>query len=417
MHNTLLRKVILTNAHAGDGGITDDLQTILNVVRLHLGMKVAFISEFTQDKRIFKYVDSADDSVSIKVGDSGPLEESYCKKIAGGELPQLIPDTSLNPISQRLAFTYELSIGAYIGVPIYLPDGELYGAFCCYKHEADPTLAERDLALLRAFSDFASIIIANKLKANRLLKEMEDRVGSILTSQEINILYQPIYNFNKERVTGFEALARFHTTPYRTPDVWFDEAAQVGLGEALELMAVTLALKGLQQLPENIFISINSSPEHILSGAIEAALAYVPAERVILEMTEHARIHDYSALRAALEPLRNRGIRLAIDDAGAGYASFQHILELEADIIKLDISLIHNIHKDPKRHALATSLIAFARATGCEVVAEGIETSDELLALRKLGVHKVQGYFIGHPMPLAEAAKCSLNLAHKQSTG
>ena len=173
------------------------------------------------------------------------------------------------------------------------------------------------------------------------------------------------------------------------------------MGEALELLAVREALKGMPALPDGCYLSLNVSPNALLSGEILDLLLDCPARSVVLEITEHARITDYDAFLAALAPLREYGIRIAVDDAGAGYASFQHILELSADIIKLDISLIRNIHADTARRALAAALIKFAEVTGTKVIAEGVETETELAELRRLGVEKVQGFYIGRPMPLS----------------
>ena len=115
--------------------------------------------------------------------------------------------------------------------------------------------------------------------------------------------------------------------------------------------------------------------------------------------------HVGSLLRpAALKPLRRRGLRLAVDDAGAGYASFRHILSLAPDVIKLDMSITRNVHTDRSRRALARAVISFAAETDSKVVAEGVETIDELSVLRELSVSKAQGYFIGKPAPIANAA-------------
>ena len=117
---------------------------------------------------------------------------------------------------------------------------------------------------------------------------------------------------------------------------------------------------------------------------------------------------DYPALRQALAPLREQGLDIAVDDAGAGYASFQHVLELEAEIIKLDISLIRDIHRDRARQALAAALIRFGEVIGARVIAEGVENREELATLRLLGVAKVQGYFVGKPMPIEDALHFTL---------
>ncbi|WP_281248260.1 EAL domain-containing protein [Methylophaga sulfidovorans] len=112
---------------------------------------------------------------------------------------------------------------------------------------------------------------------------------------------------------------------------------------------------------------------------------------------------DYRAFREAIQSLRKQGVRLAIDDVGAGYSSLQHILELGADIIKLDISLIRNIDTDTSRKALTAALIAYAQETGCEVLAEGVETEEEFRELVRLGIKKIQGYFISQPLELEQA--------------
>lgn len=124
----------------------------------------------------------------------------------------------------------------------------------------------------------------------------------------------------------------------------------------------------------------------------------------MLEVTEHASVSDYSLIAAELAPLRRKGLTLAVDDAGAGFASFRHILKLKPDVIKLDISLIHSIDTDIGCRALAAALIRFAEETGSKVVAEGVETAAELHVLRELGISLAQGYLLGRPLPTGEAS-------------
>ena len=129
----------------------------------------------------------------------------------------------------------------------------------------------------------------------------------------------------------------------------------------------------------------------------EALLADQPLDRLILEVTEHSRIDDYTVLLPTLDKLRARGLQLAVDDAGAGCSTFRHIIQLSPDIIKLDMSLTRDIDTNPARRALASALIVFARDTSAKMVAEGIETPGELAALRALGVMHGQGYLLGRP--------------------
>ena len=126
----------------------------------------------------------------------------------------------------------------------------------------------------------------------------------------------------------------------------------------------------------------------------------VPHHRIVAELTEHTRVDDYRGLLDALAPLRRQGLRIAVDDAGAGYAGLRHVLRLEPDLIKLDLELIRDIHTDPAKRALVT----FAADTSAILVAEGIETADELATLRALGVPYGQGYHLARPGPLPGSA-------------
>lgn len=227
----------------------------------------------------------------------------------------------------------------------------------------------------------------------------------MIASGAVEIAYQPIYRLSDGRLQAFEALARFPTEPRRGPDAWFAEAAEVGLAEELEFLAVERALAGLAVLDPALKLTVNLSPERIVSPRFAAVFAGAPLERVVLELTEHAGVESYDGLRQALAPLRARGLRLAIDDVGAGHSTFRHVLDLKPEYIKLDMSLIRGIDRDTARRALAESITGYGRRTGCEVVAEGIETPAEFAALRDLGVTCAQGYLLGRPVPIAEALR------------
>ncbi|MDZ7750653.1 MAG: EAL domain-containing protein [Gammaproteobacteria bacterium] len=177
----------------------------------------------------------------------------------------------------------------------------------------------------------------------------------------------------------------------------------MGVGEELEMAVIDRALREFEGMPAGVYLALNVSPEHIISGAVARAFTGRSLEGLVLEVTEHAPIPDYESFNAALAELRSSGLRLAVDDAGAGYASFRHILSINPDIIKLDITLIRGIHADASRRALAAALITFGNETGARVVAEGVETSAELEELQRLGVTSVQGYLLSRPIPIADA--------------
>jgi EAL domain-containing protein (putative c-di-GMP-specific phosphodiesterase class I)/AmiR/NasT family two-component response regulator len=227
-----------------------------------------------------------------------------------------------------------------------------------------------------------------------------ERIEQVIAGEGLAMVYQPIFDLRDERIIGFEALARFSLEPKRTPDVWFDEAQALGLGPDLELTALRLAMADLGSMRDGAYLAVNISPSTALSRQFREAMSSLEPGRLVVEITEHARVEDYEALAESLRAVRGRGARLAIDDAGAGFASLRHILLLAPEIIKLDISLTRDVHSDRARRALASALISFATEIEAGIVAEGIETQEEMDALRNLGVQYGQGYFLARPGPL-----------------
>lgn len=382
----------------GDGGVGQVLRT----VRKHLHMDVAFISHFREHDRVFEHVD-ADGIAPIQVGQAIPLEDGYCLKVVRGELPQCIPDTSSVPAALAIPATQMIPIGSHLSVPVELDSGEIYGTLCCFSHLPDRTLGERDMAMMRAFAEVLAGRLNERLEVLHLAEKATGEIRAAIEAGAPRIVFQPIYGADDQQLLGVECLSRFDMEPIRAPDVWFNTAHAAGVGLELELRAIQNALRAMDRFPKPLFLGINSSPELILSGRLAPVLAAYDLSRIVLEITEHASVGDYDALIAELEPLRARGTQLAIDDAGAGYASMRHILNLKSDIIKLDMSLTRDIDKDPARRALAKGLVSFAHDIGGRIVAEGVETRAELETLRHVGVDKLQGYHLSRPLSLDDA--------------
>jgi EAL domain-containing protein (putative c-di-GMP-specific phosphodiesterase class I) len=377
----------------------------LEAIRNHLGMEVAYISEFVGDQAVFRAVDAPGLEAIIKVGDTQSLDDIYCRHILAGRLPELIPDTSREPIAVGLPITKAVPIGRHASVPIRLRDGTVHGMFCCLGFEPDASLHERDIRIMRVFADLTAIEIGRELDATKLASDKAARIRSVIENGEMSMVYQPICQVKDRRPIGFEALARFSGAPSRTPDKWFAEAAEAGLGALLEVAAIRLALAALPSLPPDVYMAVNVSPETILSKEFAGLMERQPAERLVLEITEHAEVADYDALLGALRPLLDRGMRLAVDDTGAGYSSLQHIVRLRPNLIKLDMDLTRDVDTDPARRALTAALTTFARNTGSGVIAEGVETAPQLAMLESIGVDQAQGYFLGRPLPLEGALK------------
>jgi EAL domain-containing protein (putative c-di-GMP-specific phosphodiesterase class I) len=385
----------------------------LRAIREHLGMDVAFISQIVDGRRCFREVDIGDSPMQLSAGDSAPAEESYCQRVIDGRLPELIPDACMNAEALTLAATRALPVGAHLSVPIRLADGRTYGTFCCFSHTPDATLTPRDLAMMRVFADMVGVQIQEALDEREARRVVEQRIGAVMGAEGLNIVYQPIIELETNRLVAFECLSRFAAEPYRSPDIWFTEAASVGRGVELETRAIRLALAGLAELPPSVYLSVNASPETLMHGHLEEMFAGLPLGRIVVELTEHQAIERYEDIAAVVAPLQQRGLRLAIDDAGAGYASFRHVVNLHPHIVKLDISITRAIDQDASRRALAAALCGFAGETGCKIVAEGVETAAELAAIRKLRIGKAQGHYLGRPMPLDDA----VNFARRHANG
>jgi EAL domain-containing protein (putative c-di-GMP-specific phosphodiesterase class I)/CheY-like chemotaxis protein len=294
---------------------------------------------------------------------------------------------------------------------------------------AEVSTDARDRALERGARDFlikpldlaeVTLRIANLLEtrqlyaARRLTSGPQDarqpddpstsnRIQSVIRAADITPVFQPVVDIVTMTTVGHEALARFAHPHERGPAGWFSDAFQVGLGVELEWLAATRALSFLESCPPDTFLAVNMSPATVLHIREEGLCRPTLWPQIVIELTEHVPIEDYSALHRSLKDMRENGARLAADDLGSGYAGFRHLIALEPDIIKLDISLVSGIHRSRGARALASALVAFAADVGAVVIAEGVEEGPELSGLRDIGVHWAQGYYLGRPQPSASA--------------
>ena len=228
---------------------------------------------------------------------------------------------------------------------------------------------------------------------------LRGEIDRFLTGEGVTMVYQPIMELRSRQIVGWEALARFHSLPLRPPNEWFAEAVELELGVQLELMAIRSAMRSLPDMPAGAYLSVNCSPRAAMSPELGKTLGD-HAPRMVVEITEHEAIEDYVSLATALDELRTLGVRIAIDDAGAGFASLRHTLLLRPDMVKVDISLTRDIDIDRAKRALTSALISFADEMGMAIIAEGIETQAELDTLVSLGVPFGQGFFLARPAPL-----------------
>jgi EAL domain-containing protein (putative c-di-GMP-specific phosphodiesterase class I) len=394
MGDTLLGGFLSAQSAAGPEG-RSPVDAILDAVRQHLGMEIAFASRYVGDRREFTHI-STDLPLPHRPGDGDPKEDSYCWHILHGRLPELIHNAADLPFAQTLPITGALPVGCHMDIPLRLRDGSVYGSFCCLSRNADYSLTGRDLATMRAFADLAVTQIEMELDAVRSRTETVSRISDAIAAGQPAVAMQPIHNLATGAPIGVEALARFPGGA--SPDRWFADASAAGLGVVLELAAVDAAMGALPYVPAPAYLAVNASPDLIISGRLEELVAAAPKGRMVVEITEHEQVANYVALRSALAPLKDY-CRIAIDDVGAGYSGLRHILDLGPDILKLDMSLTRDVDRDPARRALIRAMVDFAGTIACSLVAEGIERPGELEVLRDLGVAAGQGWHFSRALP------------------
>lgn len=223
-------------------------------------------------------------------------------------------------------------------------------------------------------------------------------IDEILMPGAIVPVYQPIVRIQDRHIIGYEALARFPgAAVQRAPDEWFALADVHELRLELEV-ACWNAISEAGAPPDGGMLFVNTSPATLVDRRLEAVRDRLPA-RLVVELTEQEAVADYELLRASLQRWSNDGVRLAIDDTGAGYSSLRHVLQLSPEFLKVDRSIISGVDVDRSRRALVWSLVAFAREVGATVIAEGVEHIAELHVLEEAGVPLVQGWLFGRPGP------------------
>lgn len=385
----------------------DSVHRLLTVARTQLRMQVAWVSEFVGSEQVLRFVDAEPGAMAPDEGTCLPLGGSFCSRVLDGRFPRLIPSTRDFAEAALLEVTAELHIGAYVGVPLLGPTGTVVGMLCAIDGDPCPALSERDVMALQLLAQVlhdlqqrAVSVSAAEAEREHLLRALQDVLGG----DGRHPVLQPIVDLTTGAAVAAEGLTRFTgTTPaqpaggQRSAGHWFDDAARLGLREDLELVTAKAVLDLLDDVPPDVALTVNLGPDTLLTERLPELLAGRPLARVVLEITEHAPVADYDALSAVLRPYRDQGLRLAVDDAGAGYSSLRHVLAVQPDLIKIDMALTRGADGDLVRRTLLSALAGFAHDTGCRLVAEGVETAGELRAVAACGIDLVQGYALAEP--------------------
>jgi EAL domain-containing protein (putative c-di-GMP-specific phosphodiesterase class I) len=367
---------------------------LLLTAKNSLGLSVAFMTRMDGTTQHLEVVESSIPFL-FQEGNRQRQDTSICQAVLDGKLPAVIPDMKRFPEAMKLPAARLPRIRSYVSVPVVLSDGTLYGTFCAAGLTSDKGLTKRDRSLMDVLAHAASVIIEPGVRENARRCEIEGRMNPVLESGGPLVVLQPIVDLATGVRIGAEALSRFPREWDRAPDICFAEAHSIGQGHRFELLALERAAEHLGRVTG--YVAMNVSPATLLTPGCTELLGRLPLDRILLELSEHDPVEDYDALQAVLTPLRARGMRLAIDDVGAGFSSLRHIVLTSPDVIKLDRSIVDGVSTDPVLTTLVRSLVDFGHGCGAKVVAEGVESAQDAAALLGLGVDHGQGWHFGRP--------------------
>jgi EAL domain-containing protein (putative c-di-GMP-specific phosphodiesterase class I) len=376
--------------------VEQQLADLLTTAKRSLRLSVAFLTRMDGTTQHLEVVESSVPFL-FREGVTQRQETTFCQAILDGKLPAVIPNVTDHPEAMKLPAARLPRIRSYVSVPVVLSDGSMYGTFCAAGLTSDKQLTTRDQALMEVLAGAAAVIIEPGVREREQRLEIEGRLRPLMDDGGPYVALQPIVDLATGARVGAEALSRFPVDWGQPPDVCFEEAHRVGRGDELEVMALARAASHL--IAVSGYVSMNVSPTTLLTAPCLELLGGLPLDRVVLELSEHDRVDDYDALTGALAPLRARGMRLAIDDVGAGFSSLRHIVVTAPDVIKLDRSIVAGVTADRVLQTLVRSMVDFGH--GCEalVVAEGVETAADAAALLSFGVDLGQGWHFGRPGP------------------
>lgn len=371
------------------------VERLLRGARARLGLDIAYLSVFDDTHQHVLAV-SGQEVAGIRAGVRVDLDDSYCTRMIAEEVPHAVPDTRAEADLADLPAT-RAGLRCWVGVPVRLPDGHVIASLCAAGATPMAGLSPSAADALEAVADVVGELLADVGFVAGSVLDAAGRVAEVLTSDDVlHVVVQPIVALASGTVTSVEALSRFrgHDRPV---DLWFGDAARMGLDIDLEVRALRLALRRLADIDDELRVAVNVSPRTLCSDELAHALGAAPLDRISLELAEHASVADYGPLRAALTPWRREGLHVAVDDVGTGFAGIGHLVQLSPDVVKVDRSIVATLAGDAVHRAAVDGLARLVESLGAAFVAEGVEDAATLRLVRELGFTHVQGYVLGRP--------------------
>jgi PAS domain S-box-containing protein len=359
---------------------------------------MAMINVFDPDGSVTPIAAEVPPGVPISVGYPLPATRAaYLRESATG--PWVDEWTAVPADDEYLRRWMEVGLTCSAYVPFGV-GGEVYGLVVAgTTARIGSEAVTRWLPSLAEYAAVAGALLVPALTRRWATADIVGPIRRAIDTHGFETYVQPVVELQSRTVVGYEALTRF--ADGTQPEKRFADADTVGLGPELEVACLRGALEAAQHLPAGRWLSINLSPG-VLGVLSEPALLAEHRDRaIVVELTERLEISDYSTVRRDLDRIAG-AVEVAVDDAGAGFASLRHIVELHPRYVKLDRRLVRAIDRDPARQALVAGMVYFARETDCILVAEGIETEAERRILSQLGVSFGQGYLFGRPVPVRD---------------
>ena len=385
-------------AALADGvGSAVGVDEVLRLGRRHLGVDVAFVGRVEDGRRHLRAVSARDIALEGLAGHADPLEGSHCELVLAGAVDRVIPDARAVPAMLGVRATHDFDVHAFVGVPITLPDGEVYGTLCGFCHAPRPDFDETSESVLGFLAALVAAQVDIEHAGGKSRREIRRHIEDAIAADQPTMVFQPIVDLLDGSISGYEALARFATKPAMAPNRWFEAADRVDLGDRLEALAMAKAFERVGELPPGSRMSVNVSAGHLTSAEVRGVLASFDLSRVVIELTEYEREIDMDAVTGSLAALRDRGAKIALDDVGSGYSGLERVVRIGPDRIKLDRSLVAGLDRHRSQQAMVAATVSYAHRVGAEIVAEGIETIEELAVLRELGADLGQGYLLARP--------------------
>ncbi len=375
----------------------EEIGDMIEALRARLDMDVAFVSrQIGTTHRIFTHV-AARGASPLSSGDHNTNDNSLCWLVIQGKLPERVTDTSQYEAAACLPITDAANVRAHFSVPMRRRDGRIHGSLCCFSYRPRPDIEERDMQMIRSVAAIVSDQIEGRIELEERGEDAAQEIARLIWDDGLTIIHQPIYDLTDWHLIGHECLMRNKANPSQSPRDLFEQARASGKTLELELHVARKALATLDPAFPERFVAIKVSPATLASEALAQLIPEGLAARLVIELNEPDRAEQHAAVKAAIQRLKERAW-VAVNSAEAGFSGLQSLVDLEPDILKIGREFLAGVAKDPSRRALVKAVVQFAAETGVTLIAQGVETREDLQALRELGVRFAEGYILGKPL-------------------